>query len=122
MFVSLKWSGNYRQTKIEGTKVIDNFHKEYPSDIILAYIDIRLFYSDNPIFTIFHSDIRHPYCSPSLKEYLNISDYKVRFFFIRYKMFASCDRDGDGTLTVEEFIRGSKSNPVFMKLLMDYVK
>ena len=37
-------------------------------------------------------------------------------------MFASCDRDGDGTLTVEEFIRGSKSNPVFMKLLMDYVK
>lgn len=47
---------------------------------------------------------------------LNLSDGKIQQYFV------SCDHNKDGTLTVDEFINGSKANPVFMKLLIDYVQ
>ena len=47
---------------------------------------------------------------------LNLSEGKIQQYFI------SCDHNKDGTLTVDEFIRGSKANPVFMKLLIDYIQ
>lgn len=38
------------------------------------------------------------------------------------KTFWACDQNKDGRLTIEEFIKGSKSNPVLMKVLSDYIK
>ena len=38
------------------------------------------------------------------------------------KTFWACDQNKDGRLTIEEFIKGSKSNPVLMNVLSDYVK
>lgn len=45
----------------------------------------------------------------------NLNDTKVQSYF------ENLDRNRDGELTVNEFIRGSKANPVFMKLLTDYL-
>jgi len=46
----------------------------------------------------------------------NLDEEKLQIYFER------CDKNQDGTLTVDEFIRGSRANPVFMKLLIDYIQ
>lgn len=46
----------------------------------------------------------------------NLNSDKIEQIFHFY------DNNQDGTLTVDEFIRGSKSNPMFMRLLTDYIQ
>ena len=45
----------------------------------------------------------------------NMSDSKIEY------MFDHLDANHDGYLTLNEFMRGSKANPQFMKLLNDYI-
>ena len=46
----------------------------------------------------------------------NLSEEKLQQYF------GKCDKNSDGTLTVDEFVRGSRQNPLFMKLLIDYIQ